>query len=202
MKNKISNIITTVILVLLIVLVTAMFIARASGNSLSLFGFSVFRVSSDSMEPTLMVGDIILVKSAPAEQIEKGDIVTYKAEQGAMRGERITHRVVTDPVVREGSYYYQTQGDAEGATLDPEISYRQVVGKYVGKIPFLDKIYSFFLTPFGLIAIIVVILGLFGYEIISLIVSYKAIDSTYEEMQKSVEEEAQSKKEQEDEQEE
>ena len=183
MKKKISNIITTVILVLLIVLVAAMFIARASGNSISLFGYSIFRVSSESMVPTLEVGDIILVKSASPDSIQKGDIITYQVKEGGMKGERITHRVVSDPQIKGDIYYYQTQGDAEGAPLDgPMVTDRQVIGKYQGKIPLIDKLYTFFLTPAGLITIIVVIMALFGYEIISLIVSYRAIDKKYDNL--------------------
>lgn len=180
MFKKILNILTTVLMVSLIVLLVAMFIARASGNSLSIFGFRLYRVATDSMEPTLMVGDVILVRQADGDEIHKDDIISYKAEEGVMKGNIITHRVILEPEEQDGKWLIQTQGDREGATLDPQITDDQVVGKYVRTMPIISKIYSFFLKPYGLITLIVIILVLFGYEMISLIVSYRSLDKTYD----------------------
>lgn len=176
MFRKILNIITTVLLVLLIILVIFVFISRASGNAPSIFGYHVFRVQTDSMTPTLNVGDIIIVKSFPAEEIEVGDIITYKVVSGDLAGQTITHRVVEEPELREGVYYFKTKGDREGAVEDEEIPYDQVEGKYLHTVPMIDKLYIFFLSPGGLITFIGIILVLFGYEMISLIVSYKSIN--------------------------
>lgn len=123
-----------------------------------------------------MKGDVILVKKVPMSEIKKGDIITYKSRTGQMEGEMITHRVVEDPELNNGTYYFQTKGDAEGATLDPVVNDEQVQGVVVKKIPFIDKLYSFFFTPYGLILFIFIIVLLFGYEMISLIMSYKSID--------------------------
>ena len=176
MAKKILNIVSTVILVLLIVIVVLVFIARATGRSPSLFGYHVFRVSSESMTPTLNVEDVILVKEVPVEEIEEGDIITYVGLEGDFGGKTITHRVIVAPEEIDGVYYLQTKGDIEGASPDPRISYDQVEGKYVKTLPLIDKLYSFFLSPYGLIIFIFVIVALFGYEMISLIMSYKAID--------------------------
>lgn len=176
MFRKVINILSTILLILLILLVIFLFIMRITGNSPSIFGYHVFRVSSGSMEPVLVKGDVILVKAVPADQISKNDIITYKSREGQMEGEMITHRVVTEPKVVEGTYYFQTQGDAEGASLDPIVSFEQVEGKYVRKVPLIDKLYSFFLTPYGLITFIFIIILLFGYEMISLILTYRSID--------------------------
>lgn len=181
MAKKVLNIISTIILILLIVLVVAMFIMRASGDSLSIFGIRFYRVASYSMEPTLKKDDVIIVKKTAIEDIEKGDIITYRANQGEMAGQPITHRVVLKPEQRNDRWILQTQGDAEGAPLDAKITGSQVIGKYVMTIPLLGYFYSFFLTPVGLISIVVVILGLFGYEMISLIVSYRSLDKVSEE---------------------
>ena len=176
MAKKVFNIFTTILLIVLIVLVVMMFIMRASGNSLSVFGVRFYRVASYSMEPTLKKDDVIIVSKTPADEIKKGDIITYRAYEGELAGQPITHRVVEQPEQRSGTWFIRTQGDAEGAPLDPEITDGQLIGRYVMTIPLLGKFYSFFLTPYGLITIIVVILALFGYEMISLIVCYKAID--------------------------
>lgn len=176
MAKKVINIIFTAILVILIVAVVILFITRLSGNAPSLFGYQVFRVSSGSMEPVLMKGDVILVQKVPYTEIKNGDIITYRSREGQMKGQMITHRVVEEPVVKNGTYIFRTKGDIEGAGLDPIVYDDQVQGRYVKKLPFIDKVYSFFFTPYGLIAFIFVILLLFGYEMISLIVSYRSLD--------------------------
>ena len=174
MVRKIFNIITTVILILLVALVVFIFITRMSGQTPSIFGYSVFRVQTDSMTPTLNVGDVILVKECEPEDVKLGDIVTYAVTTGRLSGQTITHRVAEEPVERNGVYYYRTKGDKAGAALDEEFSYDVLKGKYVRTLPFLNKLYGFFLSPAGLINFIAVIIVLFGYEMISLIVSYKA----------------------------
>ena len=175
MFRKVINIITTVLLVLLIILVIFVFICRITGNAPSIFGYHVFRVQTDSMMPTLNVGDVIIVKSTPAEEIEVGDIITYRVISGSLEGQTITHRVVQEPELREGMYYFRTKGDREGAVEDEEVPYDRVEGKYLRTVPVFDKVYTFFLSPAGLITFIAVIMVLFGYEMISLIVSYKSV---------------------------
>ena len=182
MGKKIANVITTVLLIVLVLLVLAMFAMRLTGRTPSILGYQVYRVFTDSMEPELKIGDIILVKSVSAEEIKKGDIVTYNSLQGEIRGQSITHRIVSDPEVVGGRYIYQTKGDALGAVPDPQITYDQVEGKYICKIPVIDKLYSFFLTSYGLITIIAVIVVMFGYEMISLIASNKALDKIDDEI--------------------
>lgn len=176
MFRKILNILSTVVLIFLIAVVVLVFISRMSGNSPSVFGYHVFRVATDSMTPTLKVGDVILVKETAAEDIHNGDIITYNGTEGEFSGKVITHRVIADPVISDGVYFYQTMGDKEGAVADPQITYDQVEGRYVRSLPLIDKLYTFFLSPGGLIAFIALIFILFAYELISIILSYKAID--------------------------
>ena len=174
--RKISSILSTVLLIAVILLLVVIFITRLTGHVPSIFGYSVFRVQTASMTPFLQVGDVIIDKKVPAEEIKKGDIITYDCLSGDLAGQTITHRVVTDPESRNGTYYFRTQGDREGAPLDDIISYDQVEGKFVNKLPWLNKLYTFFLSPYGLLTFILIIIVLFGYEMISLIVSYKSLD--------------------------
>lgn len=176
MLRKTLNVISTILLVVMIAVVVVIFATRLSGNTPNLFGYQVFRVLSDSMTPTLEVGDVILVKDCEPADIRNGDIITYIGTEGGYKGKTITHRVVEEPTQRDGIYCYHTKGDKTGATVDPEITFEQVKGKYVKTLPLLNKVYSFFLSPAGLIVFIAVIVVLFGYEMISLVVSYKGID--------------------------
>lgn len=176
MVRKIVNIFFTVLLIVLVVLVILIFITRATGNAPSIFGYSVFRVSSGSMEPELSIGDVILVHSVKPDEIHEGDTITYKGDQGDLRDVMVTHKVIEEPYEKDGEWYYQTMGIVAGAVKDPIITYDQVQGKLIQKMTFFDEIYTFFLSPAGLITFILVIVVLFGYEMISLIVSYKNAD--------------------------
>ena len=129
-----------------------------------------------------MIGDVILVKQADVEDIQKGDIVTYKGEEGDFANKFITHKMIEDPQYVDGEYVFKSQGIVEGALPDPVWYEDQLLGEFVCKIPFIDSIYSFFLKPYGLMTFILVIVLLFGYELISLVVSYKRLDELeYEE---------------------
>lgn len=175
--KKVWNVFSTIILIVLVLFVIFAFITRLSGEAPSVFGFTLYRVQSESMSPTLKVGDVILDKKTPAEDIKKNDIVTFECLTGDYAGHTITHRVVEEPECRSGYYYFQTKGDKDGSPLDDIISYDQIKGKYLCTIPGMNKLYSFLLSSYGIIVLIVLIILLFGYEMIALMGSYKTLDS-------------------------
>ena len=179
--KKILSILGTILLVILLAVVVVMFNARLSGEAPSVFGYQVFRVSSGSMEPELMIGDVILIKEAEPQDIQKGDIVTYKGEEGDLDDKFITHKMIEDPQLVDGRYVFHTQGIYDGAVPDPDWYEDQLLGEFVCKIPFIDSVYSFFLKPYGLITFVLGIIVLFGYELIALILSYHTLDEIDDE---------------------
>lgn len=171
-RFKVLRIIKNVILGILIasltlVLITSM-ISRFSGNTPSLFGYSLFRVSSGSMSPELEVGDVILVRQCDGKTVEKGDIVTYVATSGEMSGRLITHRVVKSPYQEGGEYYVITKGDANNADDDP-VNVDKIEGKMLTKVGFLNALFDFFVTPWGLLVIIALVILAFANEIVVLV---------------------------------
>lgn len=189
MKRIISrtfSVLGTVLLVVLIAVVVVMFDARISGEAPELFGYQIFRVSSGSMEPELMIGDVILVKDVEPTELYSGDTVTYKGEVGDFSDKFITHKLIADPELVDGEYVFHTKGIVSGALEDPLWYEDQLVGLVVCKIPFINAVYNFFLQPYGLIVFIAVIVALFGYELIALLISYKS--SEYDEDEEDDEE--------------
>ena len=179
--KKIFSVLGFMLLIILIAVVIVMFNARISGEAPNVFGYQIFRVSSGSMEPELMVGDVILVKTVEPGEIHNGDTVTYLGEEGDFKDKFITHKVVEEPICEDGTYVFQTQGIYKGAIPDPLWDEEQLIGKFVCKIPYINEVYNFFLKPYGLVTFILIIIVLFGYEMIALILSYKTLDEIEEE---------------------
>lgn len=187
--KKILGILGTILLIILLAVVIVMFNARISGEAPCVFGYQIFRVSSGSMEPELMIGDVILIKEAEPQDIQKGDIVTYKGEEGDLNDKFITHKMIEDPQLVDGRYVFHTQGIYEGAVPDPEWYEDQLIGEYVCTVPYIDAVYNFFLEPYGLITFVLIIIVLFGYELIALILSYHTLDEIDDDTEKHEESE-------------
>lgn len=167
--NKIKNILLTVLLVVLVLIIVATVFIRATGNTPSIGGYMLFRVATGSMEPEIMVDDVILVKEPnDYSAIAVGDVVTYESYSGVTAGRPITHKVIKAPFEKNGEWYLQTQGIANDIP-DEEINAKQLLGVMVAKIPILRELYSFFLTPWGLLTIIALIIIAFAGEFINVV---------------------------------
>ena len=182
MFTKIRKIVSTVILVAFILALIIVLIARISGSTPSVFGHSILRVETGSMEPQLKVGSIILVKKVDPATLKKGDVITYYGQEPPVTGQLVTHQISEEPRQEDGKYYFITKGLANTLS-DPEFDDSHLYGKVVYKIPILGTLYDFFSSPFGLIAFIVVMMIAFSSELINLI---SIIRGTNEEIDKEV----------------
>lgn len=169
MFKKIKKAVGVTILVIFLLALIFVMVARISGNTPRLFGYSMLRVSSDSMEPELKVGSILLVQKEDPANLQKGDVITYNGEKGPVAGKLITHQIVSEPYEKDGVYHFTTRGIRPGAIDDPEVLDYQIVGKVLFKIPILGSLYDFFTSKLGLFAIIALIIIAFSSEIINLI---------------------------------
>lgn len=112
--------------------VFAVLIAGAYG-ALGHLGYRAEPVLSGSMEPTLPVGSLAIVKQIDAADAKRGDVVMFSTP--GQQGSLTTHRIVA--VEREGSRLaYHTRGDAN-KTNDPwRLSQRGQMGKLAVDIPY------------------------------------------------------------------
>lgn len=99
--------------------------------------FPALAVASQSMLPTLNVGDLIIVQGTPPDQIyanyTTGDIIVFK--NPSLPDELIVHRAV-QVENRSGSYWFTTHGDNNPAfSNEGPFPDTYLVGKVVGKIP-------------------------------------------------------------------
>lgn len=108
--RKIINAVSVIIIICsLIMLVSVVFIS--SDKVPDFMGYSVFRITTGSMEPTLRTGSFIIVHKVSAAEVKQGDIITFYSQTPELQGAVNTHRVIE--IVSENSQpAFRTKGDA------------------------------------------------------------------------------------------
>lgn len=124
------------ILARLIRFILIIFIMIIVGLNSNIFRYWMAVVASGSMEPTIEVGDVIIVDKKyknNLDKIQEGDVLVF-----TMSGKIYTHRVIK-VIVKNGEYSFVTKGDRKGQAQDSwTVTKSEVVGvskhtvKYVG----------------------------------------------------------------------
>lgn len=118
--------------------------ARLSGNRFPMsLGFGASVVLSGSMEPSLSVGDLLIV--VPTDELSVGDVVVYTSS-----GAAIVHRIIE---IDTESGTAVTRGDANNASDDP-IPLTAIKGKVVYAIPLLGYAVEAIKTPVATVVLI------------------------------------------------
>ena len=117
------------------------------------FGYKTFYIVTGSMEPTIKINDIVIVKVEDKKNIQKNDIITFKLEN-----EIVTHRVI-DITYNNGTLIYTTKGDKNDVTDIEKVEFEQIEGKYVTKVSKIGKMLNILKNKyiFGLILILLII---------------------------------------------
>jgi len=127
-KEKIANALVTVILILAILLCAYVTIQVMTESYVSIFGYSLFRVVTGSMEPTIPVGAVLLAKEVPIETLVEGDIICFQSLDSTMLGKIITHRIVDIFTNEAGVLMLQTKGDANPVSDFQFVTSQNLVG--------------------------------------------------------------------------
>ena len=99
-KNKVSELAFIVIRNICLAFLIALVFSFA-------FGYKFLNILTGSMTPTMPVNTVVIIKEIPMEDIEVGDVVTFK-----MGDSNVTHRVVKIDKTNPRNIVLQTQGDA------------------------------------------------------------------------------------------
>lgn len=95
-------------------------------------GFKILNILTGSMTPTMPVNTVVVVKKIPINQVELGDVITFK-----MGDSNVTHRVVEINNSGRNTVLY-TQGDAAQNQGSREtVTEDNFVGVVVFHIPYL-----------------------------------------------------------------
>ena len=133
---------------LLIVIVTIVAVFLIFFRPVALGGDTLYEpVFTGSMEPTVPVGSIVIIKPTDPNTLQKGEIICFKLSGPTS----ITHRITN--ITNEG---FITKGDANE---DPDqwiVKKENVIGKAIFTIPFIGYIGYFVRTPIGFILLIII----------------------------------------------
>ena len=128
-----------------------------------LFGIKSLTVLSGSMEPTIHVGDIVVVRQISPLDARIGDIVTFRDPTDPSR--LITHRIRTIQL-KGNNVAFETKGDANTSVEDWKVARDGTIGLVLYRVPRLGYVLFYVhgaLGRFVLVVLPALLLG--GYEL-------------------------------------
>ena len=127
---------------------------NVSGDRLAMpFGYGFAIVVTGSMEPTISIDDLIIVKEFDEYKVD--DMVVFHQD-----GLLIVHRVIS---IDEENKMITTQGDANNTADDP-IPFKSIKGKVVNVVENAGGLIRFLKSPIVTVTIIVCALLLMEYS--------------------------------------
>lgn len=161
-QKIISWLLFTIAFVFLTVFATIQIIIPS--RSIELFGFKYFLVANTgSMEPELNTNDFLVIKKFDFNEIAVGDYIAFEFEVTVNDSAKklvITHAVIA--VLDNGEQkMYVTKGinadgyDAKPVTVDGANNTNKYLGKFSYKSSNLGKVMAYFISPFGVIMVLI-----------------------------------------------
>jgi len=188
LKEKIANnkplriilgILKFVIYAFLVTLLLTIVVQKISQNKKTIGGFMLFTVASESMKGEYEVGDIIISKSVPENELKVGDNITYLGKEGAVNGLVITHKLVEIEESENGKIF--TTKGLTNIIPDPSITYDQIYGKVIYKTTILSYVSGLIRNRIVYYVSFIVIGLLVSIELVSAIFEGKREDDDADE---------------------
>lgn len=110
----------------------------------TVFGFNCFSSITPSMHPAIKSSDIVVMRLCAAEDVEIGDIIVMNPYpySTAYTTKSLTRLVqILSELDGESGLWFVTRGDADIGENYP-ISSVQLIGKVVGRIPVMGRLFS------------------------------------------------------------
>ncbi|MDC0558990.1 signal peptidase I [Candidatus Izimaplasma bacterium] len=150
--KTINSIIYYIIVILLVSYI--LIVSISPDGMMKLIGYGTFIVLSDSMEPEINVHDLIVSKETTENDLEVGDIITFRIYIVEYDTELYVTHYIGDIVTIDNKSVYKTRGinldeDQYDRWLDKngdliEITFDDIEGKYLFKIPYIGYVQKLF----------------------------------------------------------
>ncbi|MDE7163711.1 MAG: signal peptidase I [Clostridia bacterium] len=150
----ICTVITAIILVLTAIIIVNIVICRAQHKPVSFFGTSFAIVQTNSMEPEIKVGDLIVYHSCKYADVEVGDYIVFVAGEGfdtAIKGQSVVHEAIA---ISENGI--TTKGVNNPSADRAPVTAENLLGKCTFNSAGWGAFFSF-LSKYGIIIIIALI---------------------------------------------
>ena len=156
--EKILSVASSVLLVLAILFCGFVMMQIMRDGYVTIFGYSVFHVVSDSMEPTIPVGTLIISQRISINDIKELDIITFRSLESYMLDKMVTHRVVGIEEI-QGKVSLRTRGDNNNSEDGHYVTEDNLVGRVVYQTPsenIFKKLYEALTTKMGFFSIVII----------------------------------------------
>ena len=156
--EKKAYIISSVILAIASAICLTFAVQVVSKGFVTIGGYSLFRVVTGSMEPTISTGAVLLCKETAIEKIKTDDIVCYRTKVAEIYGSTVTHRVVNIQTDENGRIHLETRGDANVSSDPYYVNESNLIGKvtwYSGKESVINDMLSFLTGKIGFLLCVV-----------------------------------------------
>lgn len=153
------SVIKFILTTLIIIIIGVILIQRFSNNNMSLGGYRIFTVVTESMVPKYQVGDVILIKEEEKSNIQIGDDVTYMGKVGSYADKIITHQVINIENGKDGLLKFHTKGIAN-EDEDPLVSEEQIYGVVQTKLQIVTFLNGIINNMYGMYFLIIIPLAI------------------------------------------
>ncbi|MEM0212120.1 MAG: signal peptidase I [Candidatus Methanomethylicia archaeon] len=96
-------------------------------------------VASGSMQPTLNIGDVIVIKGANPGELKVGDIIVFNPPKPYYSGVPWVHRIISIQKIN-GELYIKTKGDANIYPDPFTLTKNDIIGLVIFKLPYIGLI--------------------------------------------------------------
>lgn len=129
LQKKIGSVLSTLALVIAVVFCLTVVTQVSQNGYVQIGGFSLFRVITGSMEPTISVGSLLVCQETSIEEIEVGDIICFRSLNPQIMDKVITHRVVEITESGTGERLLETKGDANLSADGEFVTQSNLIGR-------------------------------------------------------------------------
>ena len=123
---------------------------------MSLAGYRIFTVITESMVPKYNVGDVLLVKYTEPSEIKRLDDVTYMGRVGSFADKIVTHQVIDIKPQSNGTLEFVTKGIANNDE-DPIVGESQIYGVVQRKLDLMSKLNGIINNMYGMYFLIIIL---------------------------------------------
>lgn len=141
-------------------------------------GYKPFIVLSGSMESSISVGDLVIVKETDYSKINKNDIIAFRHDDIV-----ITHRVV-EVINSDDGTIYKSKGDSNDVVDDFFVKEADIEGVYVTKISGFGNIFMFLSKPMVMLVLTFITIAAAGIIYLLIFIPTKEDMEEFEEYKK------------------